>query len=130
MNEDFVTYNQAEKLADLGFDYKCTACYNEEEFEMTSEYSNYNLNQYRYNIISAPTLSHAQKWLREVKRISVEPISCGYADNVSDKMVWSSFICNDKLRFDQTADFNSYEQALSKGLDIAIEILEQQSNEN
>ena len=66
MNEDFVTYEQADKLCDLGFDLKCIACYDEEEFEITSEYSNYNSDQYRYNLISAPTLSQAQKWLREM----------------------------------------------------------------
>ena len=42
-------------------------------------------------------------------------------------MVWSSFISSlkDKLGFDQTADFNTYEETLSAGIDKAIELLKE-----
>lgn len=125
MNEDFVTYEQAVKLKELGFNYKCNHLYSIENPNNIIRTSNYHNKAVITDTILAPTLSQVQKWLREVKGISIEPISCGFDDN--DNAVWSSFICllKSKKENNQTALFKSYEQALSEAIDKALEILKQ-----
>lgn len=69
MNEDFVTFEQAVKLKELGFDWECISKYNEEhKFVICAKFRDNNQSDWD---ISAPTLSQAQKWLREVKGIDV-----------------------------------------------------------
>lgn len=123
MNEDFVTYEQAEKLYDLGFDLKCIACYNEGEFEYTGEYNNYNSGYYRYNIISAPTLTQAQKWLREVKKehlivnidrwVTATPYRFEIYQETGEVLIH---------QYTQN-DFSTYEEALMARISKLIEIL-------
>ena len=131
--EDFVTYEQADKLCDLGFDFKCIARYYEEEFEITSESpTNYNSDRYRYDLISAPTLAQAQKWLREVKDIIIgidfdnwhNKYIChlykrmGYSgENIRD--TYGSRLVTNEFH----EDFDTYEDALSAGIDKALNSL-------
>lgn len=150
--EDFVTFEQAQKLKELGFDWECykfyatqTYCEGNNQFFFDTICTGDLIDSPKYKedendgwipdeewCVAAPTLAQAQKWLREIKNISVEPVSCGYNDNMSNNIVWSSFICSlkDKLGFDQTADFDTYEQALSAGIESVIELLKQQSSGN
>lgn len=136
-NEDYCSFEQSVKLKELGFDWECHYHYeinrllspNVRTFyysmDIDSDDLCFDVNGRNIGDISAPTLSQAAKWLREVKGISVESVSCGYEDNVNGNIIWSSFICllKDKLGFDQAATFNSYEQALSAGIDKALELL-------
>lgn len=116
-HEDFVSFEQAKKLCNLGFDLKCIACYDEGEFEITSEYpTNYNSGRYRYNLISAPTLSQAQKWLREVKETEVIVIRI-------DEDIYSYIIYGELVNVSSKTHFNFYEQALSAGIDKAFKLL-------
>lgn len=123
-HEDFVTYYQAEKLSNLGFDLKCIAYYDEEDFEYADKYDNYNSERYRYNLISAPTLAQAQKWLRKVKDII---IGVDF-DNYDNKFTCHCYkkvrtIYGSKLVLKDGNDFDTYEQALSAGIDAALELL-------
>lgn len=124
--EDYVTYAQAKALRELGFDWECNHFYDtsNERPNLRGGYYDFN-HDGAYDDTSAPTMSQAAKWLREVKGISVEPVSCGYEDNVSGNIVWCSFICllKDKLGYNQTATFDTYEQALSAGIDKVLELL-------
>lgn len=134
-HEDYVTFEQAKALKELGFDWEVSQYYWVKKggvIEMASIHPsdrvNPNINGWgRDNKFSAPTLYQAQKWLREVKGISVEPVSCGY--EINGNIDWSSFICllKDKLGYDQTATLSSYEQALSAGIDKALELLKEES---
>ena len=129
--EDFVTYEQAEKLADLGFDYKCIACYDEEEFEYNGEPNDYNSGYYRYNLISAPTLTQAQKWLREVKDIHIEikyTINPQYEPWIGKVVIIEDYPEPNTIIDTDTCD--TYEEALSEAIDKALELLTQQSNGN
>ena len=131
--EDFVTYEQAEKLADLGFDYKCIACYNEEEFDYTGEYSNYNLGYYHDNLISAPNIYQAQKWLREKHDIIVlvDTYFKNYMNEDFSKAEFEYVIVdmnNNALRkasHENKELFEFYENALSAGISKAIEYIEE-----
>lgn len=118
MTEDFVTYEQADKLCDLGFDFECIACYDENVFEITPVYSNYNSPDYRWNLISAPTLSQAQKWLREVYNISIEPNSRKqYNQWWVDINFANDPDCTTAIG---GTNINSYEEALLHGLDYTL----------
>lgn len=70
VQDNFVTYEQAISLRELGFDWKCFGFYlydNELNFGGPRDYNFIVGNDH----ISAPTLSQTQKWFREVKGIDV-----------------------------------------------------------
>lgn len=117
--EDFVTYRQAKKLCNLGFDFKCIAYYDEGEFEYADSYSDYNSEHYRYNLMSAPTLAQVQKWLREKKNINVYIVpqfSGLYECHIQFK--------RQGYGGDEEYDTkNTYEEALSSGINRAINFL-------
>lgn len=74
-------------------------------------------------MVAAPTLAQAQKWLREVHCISVEPI-CNMVRQ------WNVNVCEiDK--FGEVAwakiGMDTYESALSAGITAALEILTDQA---
>ena len=146
-HEDFVTYEQALRLKELGFDWKVRACYRrklilddnphytEPKFvhndTMRKRWTtNYNDNRcgggsgkYYY---SAPTLAQAQKWLRE-KEIEVGVFGDFEGELPTGKWVWlirkfnthlfDTVFTEDDIRFD------TYEKALSAGIDKALELL-------
>ena len=125
-HEDFVTYEQADKLCDLGFDYKCIAYYDEEGFEIGSECpTNYNSNRYRYNIISAPTLSQVQKWFFEEKKIYIE-IDCtnelrNFGYELKFEYDFNKRYC--------TQGYRNPNEALSQGINDAIRYIEENDQE-
>lgn len=145
MNEDFVTYYQAVKLKELGFDWKVRACYRrklilddnphytEPKFihndTMGKRWTtNYNDNRcgggsgkYYY---SAPTLAQAQKWLREEKKLI---ICIGHGSSIPAMYYWyinksDGTIIDGDI---ESKDYDTYEQALSAGIDKALELLKE-----
>ena len=119
-HEDYVTYEQAVKLKELGFDWKCYTFYHWDNWCGLSHsgiYENHNMFK---KCISAPTLSQAQKWLRE-KGIDITPIPVTRDDE--RKYRWALDRLNPRLR-DWTDDIiNNYEEALSAGIDRALQLL-------
>lgn len=128
MNEDYVSYEQAVKLKELGFDWKCTHFYNS-----TMEFPNEILSIERHNCIeiydysnvdiflySAPTLYQVQKWLREVKKII---ICIGHGTSIPAMYYW--YINKpDGTTIDgeiDSTDYDTYEEALSKAIDKVLE---------
>lgn len=67
MNEDFVSYDLALKLKACGFDEPCDHYYIVNDTNI--RYTKYKYYNDRDNYCSAPSLYHAQKWLREKKGI-------------------------------------------------------------
>ena len=149
-HEDFVTYEQAKILKDLGFDWECTHYYWENS-ESLREYLAKNIDMYHnswdfnyteyideYTIpsgkhfrenrfedaYSAPTLAQAQKWLREDKDICVMPIKCTKIGNSIDGKYYSEIRAMDgKMIRCSYQVRETYEEALSVGLDEALEII-------
>lgn len=134
--EDFVTYDQALRLRELGFDWDCGYYYNEcnQKFmpNTNDSYGQLNTNDLLDNInriwncISAPTLSQAQKWLREVKRIhividAVHRMNCDgtyaifYPYTIKD---WEGKILNNF-----GLGYECYESSLEEAIDEALELL-------
>ena len=140
--EDFVTYEQAIKLKNLGFDWDCGYYYNEcnQNFmpNTNDSYGMLNTNDLLDNInriwncISAPTLSQAQKWLRNIKDIIIvidfDNWCEKYGCHVYKKTIYNSENIKDSygsmlVTNESNEDFDSYEQALSMGIDKALELL-------
>lgn len=136
MNEDFVSYKQAAKLKGLGFDWWVNHYYEDgklhegfvdedEDPELNpnypTAYGNYNFTK---QIFSAPTLSQAQKWLREVKGIDISIDNVYHRLDTCNKVMYGLRIGNQstfKTKF--YMNYDSYEEALSIGIDEAFKIL-------
>lgn len=135
MEEYFVSYEQALRLKELGFDWKCHYHYDTTAFKPV-RCPNYTANdgegeQWIYaddcnlyedmnhcQYCSAPTLTQVQRWFREVKGIDIDIRSTripsrkyGYVVNDGNKQIFAP----DNLK--------TYEEALSAGIDAAFTIL-------
>ena len=125
--EDYVTFEQAKKLKKFGFDWECNHYYDkQEQFEqvVVSNYDNYyNCNSDDFeDACSAPTLSQSQKWLREVKEICVT--SSIKIHKGKYKFNWSITLFKEgRGIWDESVIYDTYEQALSAGIDKALELL-------
>ena len=74
------------------------------------------------NTPSAPTLSQAQKWLREVKEICITPLIKIHKGQY--KYAWDiTLFKEDRSIWDENEIFDTYEQALSAGIGSALELL-------
>lgn len=129
MKEHYVTYDQAVKLKEFGFDAECNQyylCDNNDTINHTNGAYNHNDNGLAY---SAPRLDQAQAWLREVKEIDVLVFncSCGYGWEISKANPESRgtgiAIFDDEGEDENSGMWLSYESALSAGIDKALELL-------
>lgn len=129
ISETYVTFYQAKVLEELGFDgYKwdCDFWYyynydNHDEpiFARYEQVDSYDVEQHWY----APTLSHAQKWLREVKGIDITIDNVYHRLNNGDKVMYGLHIGNQStFKTEFHMNYDSYEEALSVGIDKAIKL--------
>jgi hypothetical protein len=132
MNKEFIPYEQALALKELGFDEPCFGCYDEKRvFGLTVM----SIKQYYINSkedtwnCSAPTYSQAFRWFREkyVLLGFIEP-----ANGYEDKSLFAFYICDDEQNIvddshsyskDSSLHFNTYEEAEQACLDKLIEIV-------
>lgn len=134
MNEDFCSYELSKALKACGFDEPCHYHYDCDRGSHIIE-PNYTTNdgegcQYitaddllednnGWQYCSAPTLAHAQKWLREKHHISIR---VSYI--VFHKVWFADWLNLDSREFDDTdATFATYEEALSDGIAAALELI-------
>ena len=75
--EEFVTFDIAKKLNEKGFNWICSHYYrtNDKKLFMIFPSEDWSYIEER---ISAPTISQALKWLREVKKIHIGVLYHGY----------------------------------------------------
>lgn len=139
MNEDFVSYELAVKLKAAGFDEPCDHYYtngyandNPEDLSRVVKLNNGNVYNHNKVIgadgehISAVPLWHAQKWLREKKKIDVlvYNCACGYLWEVSKATNGTGLILFDEKGDDENSGcWTSYEAALSAGITAALDLL-------
>ena len=108
-NKDYCDYDTSVALYELGYD-----C------------------QVIHLIAEKITLYEAQKWLREEKDIDVLiKLECkDVYSSLKHYSVYLSYIGSFIRRFQYLLDeFNSYEEALSEGIKIAVKILKEKLNE-
>lgn len=118
MEDDFVTYEQAVKLKELGFDWKCKNYYSYED-KALKEIACINHNREKFlRICSAPTIAQAAKWLRDVKGIKVYALYEYFAEK------WY-YHCGLNVNRTKCSDasYATYESALSAGIDTALKML-------
>lgn len=114
--EDFVTLDQAKKLKELGFQEKCFAYFlYDDEVEIGTYMKDYNY-IVGLDYISAPTLYQTQKWLREIEKTEV-------IVNRIDEGIYDFTIYGKIVDVTTESRFDTYEEALSKGIDKALELI-------
>lgn len=145
---DYCSYELSKALKAAGFDEPCHYHYDCDRGSHIIE-PNYTTNdgegcQYitaddlledsnGWQYCSAPTLAHAQKWMREVKHIDVLVwnCSCGYGWEISKADAQSRgttlMFYNDNGEDKDSGMWLTYENALSAGIVAALQLLD---NEN
>lgn len=123
--EDYVTYEQARALKEHGFDWECNHCYDSDKtIRRRLIFENFNEIDTK---ISAPTLSLAQKWLRE-KEIEVAVFARFDGELRTGQWVWlvrkfSTHLFDTVFSEDGDLNYDTYEEALSAGIDRALKLL-------
>ncbi len=123
---DFCSYELSKALKACGFDEPCQTFYDaNRELGRALDSDNFNhlgetyQGEWFSNTISAPTLAHAQKWLREKHHISIRVSYIPY-----HKVWFADWLNLDSGEFDDTdATFDSYEEALADGIEFALELI-------
>lgn len=132
MKDSYVSESQAILLNQLGFPL-FEFHYEDPMFNYYGQFPNFgNVEKNQYYLI--PTQSLAQKWLREEKNlfIWVKP----YTDKINqlDNHYWELIIdhttTNHSKSYIRKKIYETYEQAISVGIDKSIEILINSSNES
>ena len=130
--EDYVSYEQSVKLKELGFNWECNHFYDEDK-----ELIKYDFHQEFYDeelyadCILAPTLSQVHKWLREVHHIDINIDSVYHILDTGDEIMYGLRISNQRtFQREFYQNYNSYEEALSIGIDKAFELLNEKNNGN
>ena len=126
--EDYCSFEQCVRLKELGFDWECNHVYKKDFFNqwiffhcLQDAYGNHNQGGESEPIfISAPTLSQAQKWLREKGYIILiytlaRAKQCVFYWKLYNSKGWQIKVSED--------NFDTYEQSLSAGIDRALELL-------
>jgi hypothetical protein len=133
MEKEFIPYEQALALKELGFDEKCCACYGSYTHKKSELFLNINnpvnietllreptaFNQPSF-YVKSPTFSQAFRWFREKHNLKGHIEAVEYLDGTPDTYHWSIFNkCNSG--YDQL----TYEEAELACLKKLIEILKQ-----
>ena len=135
MNQEFIPYEQALALKELGFDEPCFGKYltslqsDWKEFElilemgMNEEFED-NRNIYLLEgACSAPTFSQAFRWFREKYKINPQIAFCEYS--IESENSWKFTFDNPTKRQFWQGEFDNYEEAELECLKKLIEIVNQ-----
>ena len=120
MNTQLCSFEQAKRLKALWFDWNCTASYQKETKELTTQVEHSNTLYYYF---CAPTVALALKWFRDTKKImAAVGIDCNgkYSYHATVGSIFSPF--NSENNF-----FDDYDLAESTLLD---ELLTEYENKN
>lgn len=133
MKEDFVSYDQAVRLKKLGFDWECIAEYAVEPdgkpILVGSTAFVFRNSEEKGRDVAAPSLSHAQKWLREVKGIAINVMAHdGGKYDYDIVFLPNAAECDGDI--DRSPWYRAYEGALVDGIDDVLKLLEEKSSSN
>ena len=161
-HEYFVSFEVAKLLKQAGFDWECKTCYigKSKRPYKYHKYFNWNMPRKYFekggsdnlfhsfinqkntsSFASAPTIEVAQKWLREIKKISVEVKTCRWVNRHKDGKytvsyrheLWpinTSIVPNNEDKFIRytidyacNIEFQTYEEAQEAGIKKALELI-------
>jgi hypothetical protein len=125
MNKEFVPYEQALELKELGFDEPCFGYYNVSNQELIEDLSNNRTGNDDSRWASAPLYQQAFRFFREkYDKYGVVNIDFFYlSNNLEDKIF--VYMIEDKLGYiiDRSEEYNTYEEAEFECLNKLIEIV-------
>lgn len=126
MHEDFVTFEQAQQLKELGFDWWGSTIYVDGHLTPTFILSYAYIE--RDNCLPAPTIYLVQKWFREVHGIDIDIDSVYHMLDTGNKIMYGLRIGIQKtFQKEFYLNYDSHKEALSTGIDHAIKIIKQQN---
>ena len=123
ITEDYVSFEIAKLLKEKGFDEPCYTCY------LNKEVSHYDYLSTNFelidDVISAPTLQMAMKWLREVHNIHIvlHPYTDMEGHNWSFIFDKFTYGCWQELAIYITDSWNTYEDACEAAIKYCLENL-------
>jgi hypothetical protein len=129
MNKEFIEYNEALSLKELGFDEPCFSKFNKGVFQINSlgGGQNYNDGSFGVNLISAPLYQQAFRWFREkynlqcwVETTGSKRYSCRYDGNDDTGKRWVGYLRDD---LGNILFYNTYEESELECLKKLIEIV-------
>ena len=121
-HEDYVSLEIAKLLKEAGFNWEVKTYYNYllsyDEYILKFDNISTNYNNINDACFSAPSLTVAQKWLREIKNAQC---SIYWRNNIFAPYQWNV----DSLNFEKTyyGSSNSYEKSLELSIKKALEII-------
>jgi hypothetical protein len=127
MTQEFVPYELASRMKQLGFDELCFAYFKDEEFQYPNPYEPFKNSEQKSWFVTAPLYQQAFRWFR--KRCSIHCEITQTTDWEEDNESWNFVIYkyrlgnNDGMK-DSDVDFNTYEEAELECLEKLIEIVE------
>ena len=155
-HDEFCTYEQALKLKEVGFDWECYEFWSTDFYKdgtpakirktkskpkacVISEHNSM-LDKMDSDLITAPTQAVAMRWLREVHRLYVGicpfiPFERWkfYIDDLNQQVNPYTGDLNTRCDEDQQEEYDeimyeSYESALSAGIDAALKLIRKDNN--
>lgn len=128
--EEFVTYEQAKLLKELGFNWECDHWYHPDDKNRfyESRYDNHNKFEKPY---SAPTYSQVHRWLMDVKRIVIGIIpSYDIQDNGTyDWRYWYKiYLSSGQLLWSEVSE--TYEHALECAIEDTLWLIKKGKNDD
>lgn len=126
MNEDFVTYELADKLKEKGFNEPCYGYYHrdggDDSFEVCGNGTCDFLNSKNIHRIAAPTISQVLKWLRKEKKIFLEIVIV--CNGVDAEYMCDIYKINPAIEcLDSTGYFKTYELTALAGIEYVLDKL-------
>jgi hypothetical protein len=122
MKTEFIPYEQALALKELGFDEPCLAFYNGKFLDSTQyDFDNCSMKDIGQCLL-APTYSQAFRWFRD-NHDKYGVVNIDLSNNLKDKIF--VYMVEDKLGYiiDRSEEYNTYEEAELACLNKLIEIV-------
>lgn len=125
LEKDFVPYEPSLALKELGFNEPCFGYYKENQYELHKEFHCYNSDYVEHLevYIAVPTFSQAFRWFREKYQIDSK---IERDNSLQDLPKQYCYIIDDEDGFEESINFNSYEEAELACLIKLIEIANEQ----
>jgi len=130
MKNEFIPYEQALELKELGFDEPCMFTYTNNLVQYCPHHlTNTNLRPFKENPISAPLYQQVFRWFRNKYDIdiSINTIYYKYNENISKKY---RVVIDNKTMFTNVGFYDTYEEAELAFLNKLIMIVKQQKTLN
>ena len=122
MKNEFITYEQALALKELGFDEPCLAKHDLKHILLRVEECKSQENAQEFDYILAPLYQQAFRWFRE-KYDKYGVVNIDLSNNLKDEIF--VYMVEDKLGYiiDRSEEYKTYEEAEQACLDKLIEIV-------